>query len=116
MLEGTNRAIDRKGTGGRLIGTSVAGQWSGLCQRDQMNSVGGVYAHKRGWRARMTVKKKDYVAPSRATPDLAAADLAEIRAVASVDEAVRVFERIHQSRGGGHCRRPEVVCINKAVG
>ena len=64
----------------------------------------------------MTVKKKDYVAPSRATPDLAAADLAEIRAVASVDEAVRVFERIHQSRGGGHCRRPEVVCINKAVG
>ena len=58
-----------------------------------MNLVGGVYAHKRGWRARMTIKQKDYVAPSRATPDLAAADLAEIRAVASVDEAVRVFER-----------------------
>ena len=85
-------AIDWKGTIGRVIDMSVAGQRSGVCQRDQMNLVGGVYAHKRGWRARMTIKQKDYVAPSRATPDFAAADLAEIRAVATADDAIRVFQ------------------------
>ena len=53
----------------------------------------------------MTIKQTDYVAPSRATPDLAAADLAGIRAVATADDAIRVFERLHESRAGGGCRR-----------
>ena len=46
----------------------------------------------------MTIQQHDYVAPSRATRDLAAVDLAEIRSVASVDEVVRVFRRLHERR------------------
>ena len=78
--------------------TPLAGQRFGVCQMERAKLVGGVYAHKRGWRARMTIQRHDYVAPSRATRDLAAADLAEIRSVVSVDEVVRTFRRLHERR------------------
>ena len=59
--------------------------------------VGGVHANGNGWRAGMTRRKRRYYAPTRATPDLAAADLAEIRAAASWYAAVGVFRRLHNS-------------------
>ena len=62
---------------------------------------GGVYVHKQGSRARMKIKNRSYVAPLRSSPDLDAADLAEIRTSATRDGAVRVFQRLHESRAGG---------------
>ena len=76
------------------------GQTSGVLA-DRESPVGGVYVHKGGWRARMKIKNKSYVAPLRSNPDLAAADLAEIRAAATRDGAVRVFQRLHGSRASG---------------
>ena len=50
----------------------------------------------------MKIKQKCYCAPSRETADLAAVDLAEIRAAGSGDDAVRVFQRFHERRVAGY--------------
>ena len=59
-----------------------------------MKQVGGVYVNGNGWLAGMTIRKRQYRAPTRETRDLAEADLAEIRAAANKNDAIRVVRRL----------------------
>ena len=65
--------------------------------RESCVKVGGVHASGKGWRAGMMIRKRSYVAPTRETPNLAAADLAEIRGAVSWEVAGSVFRRLHDS-------------------
>ena len=85
---------------GDLAEIRAAASWAAavrVFRRLCMKQVGGVHASGNGWLAGMTIRKRQYRAPTRETRDLAEADLAEIRASASKNDAIRVVRRLKES-------------------